>query len=550
MSLSDSERHSNLIIIGGGLSGTCVAIAAARANPSLSIRLLEPRAVTGIGSAYGTVDPDHRLNAPVISHSIIPADTTHLLRWCEANNLLSDDPAAATDYGLYIRRRDYARYLQDSLGQYLVDHPGPGVYHYCARAVSVTPVMAQGGEARDSVANLACGYTVTTDDGAQHRADVVVLTTGNPPARVPAMLQSVAAHPGVITDPWDAARMSGIGRGDSVLVVGASLTAADQICTLLRNGHKGSIQVISRNGLRPTLAPLPDPSRSDQSTPDLLSIVNGPPPEWLQNALDHDTKGPTVRHLMRALRTQMAHYKAQGQAWQTAFDELRNSVWQVWPRLPVAEKKRFLKRLRPWYDVYRFRIPPQTAAIIARAEQSGRVNFARAGLISVIDEGPNRLRVRLSRSKASAAPATSAGQSESLSDSLGDSLIVNSLVNCTGFDLSAEPPPGSLYAQLLDSGLVTRDISGVGFQTDIHGRSMGRNMERSMERSIAAQPIDGLRLIGPPTAGTWGDPLGGIFISVQVQRMMPGLLHYLTSRATSANPAAQANQSNINHSGA
>jgi len=45
---------------------------------------------------------------------------------------------------------------------------------------------------------------------------------------------------------------------------------------------------------------------------------------------------------------------------------------------------------------------------------------------------------------------------------------------------------------------------------------------RPIGRGGSASPR--LRVLGPPTAGALGDPLGVIFIAPQIRRMMPGLL--------------------------
>ena len=76
-----------------------------------------------------------------------------------------------------------------------------------------------------------------------------------------------------------------------------------------------------------------------------------------------------------------------------------------------------------------------------------------------------------------------------------------------------EPRNTKAGGALLARGLVRIDPSGVGLAVD------------SQCRAIPADGValDRLRIIGPPTAGTFGDPLGGIFIAAQVGRMLPGV---------------------------
>jgi len=40
---------------------------------------------------------------------------------------------------------------------------------------------------------------------------------------------------------------------------------------------------------------------------------------------------------------------------------------------------------------------------------------------------------------------------------------------------------------------------------------------------LALLSVDGMRVIGPPTAGAFGDPLGAIFIAAQIRRTLPGM---------------------------
>jgi uncharacterized NAD(P)/FAD-binding protein YdhS len=62
--------------------------------------------------------------------------------------------------------------------------------------------------------------------------------------------------------------------------------------------------------------------------------------------------------------------------------------------------------------------------------------------------------------------------------------------------------------------LLQRDATGVGFAVDLRCRPIGLD-ERAHRR---------LRVVGPPTAGTLGDPLGTLFIAPQIARVVAGML--------------------------
>jgi uncharacterized NAD(P)/FAD-binding protein YdhS len=55
----------------------------------------------------------------------------------------------------------------------------------------------------------------------------------------------------VWADPLDTDPPLSVPTDARVLLVGSGLTALDVICTLLRQGHRGAIDVLSRRGLRP-----------------------------------------------------------------------------------------------------------------------------------------------------------------------------------------------------------------------------------------------------------------------------------------------------------
>ncbi|WP_312666044.1 FAD/NAD(P)-binding protein, partial [Pantoea sp. CTOTU49201] len=56
---------TQVIIVGGGFSGTALAIHLARTSSSrLLITVVEPRASLGGGVAYSTQEPAHRINVP------------------------------------------------------------------------------------------------------------------------------------------------------------------------------------------------------------------------------------------------------------------------------------------------------------------------------------------------------------------------------------------------------------------------------------------------------------------------------------------------------
>ena len=88
------------------------------------------------------------------------------------------------------------------------------------------------------------------------------------------------------------------------------------------------------------------------------------------------------------------------------------------------------------------------------------------------------------------------------------------VVNCTGLDPSCGAASNPFLADAVAQGFIRVDPTGFGFEVDVQCRPIGR------DGAITPR----LRVIGPPSAGSLGDPLGVPFIAPQIRRMLPGIL--------------------------
>lgn len=490
--LNQDEVPHRVTIVGGGFTGASTAVQLVRASTvPLAITVVEPRERIGPGLAYSATDPDHRLNGPTWSHSIVADDAGHFTRWCEANSIFVRDPEAlAADGNAFVRRADYGDYLSDTLRAH-EQWPATGstIAHLRDRAVAAVA-------SRDAM-------TIRTAGGRTLESAMLVVATGNPLPRLQAPLaRSLAAHPSVVEDPLQPGRLAQVDPRARVLVVGSGLTALDIVSTLVRAGHRGDVVVVSRRGLRPrpqppTAAPpcVAAPAVTAAQAP--LERIMGAVPGFLL----HDAP-PTLRGWVRALRARIREVEARGESWHKGFDELRDVVWRAWPLLPAAEKRRFLRTMRTWYDVHRFRAPPQNDALVRDAEARGRVAFRAARLRAVEPmAGSSALRVRF-------AGRDGAGERTETFDAL---------VNCTGLDAVAGLRANPFLASLVDDGRLRVDDAGIGFAVDANCCAIGAD----------ARACPALRVLGPPTAGTFGDPLGVMFIAAQIWRMLPDALAFL-----------------------
>ena len=229
---------------------------------------------------------------------------------------------------------------------------------------------------------------------------------------------------------------------------------------------------------------------SESAVSTILSRIAGETPGYAQPIL-------TAHALTRALRKRIAQAVATGGEWQVPFDELRDSAWRIWPRLPLRERRRFLRHLRSWYDAHRFRAPPQNDAIALTVQGAGRLAFRTGRIREARASGDRFVEVRWTEAGGRTVEAKFAA-----------------VVNCSGLDPAGGAAANPFLANLLEQGLLRADPTGLGFQVDAQCRPIGRN----------GAPVRGLRIFGPPTAGACGDPLGTLFIAPQIRRVLPGLL--------------------------
>lgn len=498
MCAKPSVSPRRVTIVGGGYSGAATAVQLVRASAlPLTITIIEPRPEVGGGLAHSADDPDHRLNGTPDLHLVDPADPQDFQRWCAEQRIAQSDPGAvAPDGTLYVRRKDFGAFVADTVRAHAAWPNGSTIHH-------LQDLATDASTGRGAI-------DVRTAKGEVLASHLLVLATGNTPPRLPAEFgAALSANPAVVAVPTDLERVRAINKSARVLVLGSGLTALDILSTLIRAGHEGTITVISRRGLRPRPNPTKQAPAPDHVAGNPIDRIDAPVAPFIL-AAGHP---PTVRSLLRALRQRIHEVEAAGLTWYAAFDDVRDVLWQVWPGLPLAEKRRFMKRLRPWWDAHRFRAPPQNEAMVREAERQGRIKFQVARLRAVSQEVDGQIRVDL------------------LDRDTRSQQVVHfdAVVNCTGLDAAAGMRDNPFLAALHRAGLICADGVGLGFAVDSACRAIGRD----------GQASDRCRVIGPPTAGTFGDPFGALFIAAQIRRAMPSMLATLGTSNEAKRPQGQ-----------
>jgi uncharacterized NAD(P)/FAD-binding protein YdhS len=165
-------------------------------------------------------------------------------------------------------------------------------------------------------------------------------------------------------DPWAPDALAGLDPDAPVLLVGSGLTNGRRGCVPARFRPSRPIQAISRRGLvpQPHVAAHPEPFALAEPYPAPLSRQ--------------------LQHVRREARRAAAH----GVPWQAVMDSVRHRVQQIWGRASEAERRRFLRHARPWWDIHRHRIAPAVAIRIDQARMSGQLRIS-AGRISTLTAG-------------------------------------------------------------------------------------------------------------------------------------------------------------------
>ncbi|MET3725641.1 FAD/NAD(P)-binding protein [Sphingomonas trueperi] len=394
----------HVAIIGAGFSGTLQAINLIR-HEGPRATLIERAPVAGTGLAYGAAHPSHLLNVRAANMSAFPDDPGHLVRWLEARGVEN----AATSF---VPRRVYGEYLREMLEQALARYPDR------LRLVR--------GEVED-VTFDADGATLQLSDGML-RADAAVLAVGNlpphdPPGLDPATL-SAERYKG---DPWDPSVPEGLSDDDTVLVIGTGLTMVDVALLLEARGFGGKIVAVSRRGL------LPRP--------------HGPGQDWDKLRERPRTKASA---LVRAVRD-----RAEQVGWRNAVDELRPFTQPMWANAREDERARFLRHLRPWWDVHRHRLAPEVHARLQALIDRGQLEVRAAKTLGFV-EAPDGIAVTL-RPRGQEVPET---------------ILAQRIVNCTGplGDLARSREP--LLQRLAARGVIRPDPAHIGIDVDNQGQTI------------------------------------------------------------------------------
>jgi uncharacterized NAD(P)/FAD-binding protein YdhS len=403
------KRPFDILILGGGFSGTMLAIQLLRRDPRLNVAVVDKGKTPGRGLAYSTYYRFHVLNVPVKNMSALPEDSEHFLNWARNNH---DSQVKGESF---LPRAVYGRYL-DSLLLEALSRCGKNLTWFPDEALLLT---------RNSGA-----YHAQLKGGEKLVAHAVVIATGNLPPGDPPALASEGETNRYVSVALSGQALECLYESPSVLLIGAGLTAVDLAIGLVTSGFQGKIHMLSRRGLTP------QDHRETKPWPQF----------WNQEC------PRTVRGLVGMIRSQVRAAAASGVDWRSVIDALRPVTQEIWRSLPQEERRRFMRHARPYWDAHRHRVAPEVGDLLSHLIQEGQLQLY-AGRITGYREDADQVLVTFR--------CRPGGRIEQLT--------VGHVVNCTGPEADWRRIDNSLLNSLFAQELAKPDPLFLGLDVDSVG---------------------------------------------------------------------------------
>lgn len=461
-------QSADILIIGGGLSGTMLAVQLLRLPGQRRILIIEPRAELGRGEAYSAVELGHTLNGNAARMSVDPDNPDDLTQWLTAHIAAGGWPESAEQNvpisELFPPRGLFGVYVQQRLAEARVvgARHGSTVEHVRAEVVDLQTDA-------DSV-------QLTLNDGQHLNGAFAVLATGMFPAARTPQKDSSGLNAAAL-DPWDVAAMRQLDPQSTVLIIGSGLTMVDAVVSLEQAGHRGPIDVFSRHGLLPH--------------------VRRQPPAWV-DFLAQDPGIRTPRQLLHELRRHCRDAIAQGIDWQAPLDTVRAHIGRLWSQATDVQRRQFVRHVRPWWESHHHRSPPLSAALVERLHNEGRLRIQAASFKGLEPSTQNGVSIRI----------RPRGESETR--------VVHgaALINSSGIEYDWRRVARPLPQQLLARGLVRPGPLALGIAAAVDGAVL----------DAEGQAGGRLFAMGPPLRGMWWESTAVTDVALQAKALAARLV--------------------------
>lgn len=408
----------SIAIVGGGLSGTVTAIKIMQAfDEPVHISLFERTSKQLYrGVAYSSSLILQPLNVRAGQMNIWGDKPGHFFKW------LSNKPDPRLnkfDEHDFVNRHLFGDYLKNCFEDMVKEKP----QH------RVTVVYEEVSQIEKHERFVVKGINESIE------ADVVVLALGNFPPGDILKLDNAADKSFYVSNPWASDWLTTVQQDDEILFLGSGLTTIDQIVNLFEQGHRGKIHVMSRRGL------IPLPHAKYHHVP--------VPPMQLKEGIE-------LRDILRELRQRIDNSKTVD--WRNFIDAIRQQVPAIWKLMSYAERTRFLRHVRPYWEIHRHRIPAETHHIITKKIETGQVSVLAGNLIEVIPSG--KFAEAIIRPRA---------------EQFHVRLRVSKIVNCTGPQCDFRKIEQPLIRDLSTKGWLQHDELNLGLAVNDDGQLISRD---------------------------------------------------------------------------
>lgn len=397
----------NIVIIGCGYTGfICAYELLSVLGAESKVTLFDNSNSHGRGYAYSTIDNSHVLNVPAHKMSAYHNEPNHFAEWLKLNYA---DLVANLDINKYFAPRNiYGHYLQEQLQSLQQQDKRLNI-------VSAEVVALQ-----KQVTN---NYQLMDDSSQKYEFDAVILANGNAPNKNIFTLDSER----LIINPWQYEQLNQLQKAKRVVIVGGGLTMVDLLLSLHEHDFSGNVISYSLLGEMPIAH-----ANSPQAYPEFVS-------DFITNKASF-----TLSALYARTKTHLKQHKNDPLVQQSIIDSLRPYSQELWKLMTCREQKRFLRYIRPRWDIIRHRIAPEIMQEIQQFINSDRLTLRQGRFQNVVTNVDDALVAHFQR----------------LDGSI-ESVECDYLVNGTGISANVLDV-GVLITQMLGDGLIQLDANGLG----------------------------------------------------------------------------------------
>jgi uncharacterized NAD(P)/FAD-binding protein YdhS len=405
----------NIAVIGGGLSGTLLTyyLLEEDAIPMTIFLFEKDYQQFGRGIAYRSSNDGQLLNVPASKMNFYGQQEGTFYQWL-CNKITDENKPAPMDF---VERAWFGSYLKE-----LFEHRSASTRNIKLRLIT------------DEVVDIVKDedtLRLFTESNHEYRASYAVLANGILPPADPFKISTDIKLSGLYqSNPWSFKYLQQIKENDHVMLIGTGLTMLDHAVSLLKSNKNLSITALSRRGF----LPLPHANYDAYNFPD----YNVVPCE-------------DISELYRSVRAYYDENKKYGLEWRCLIDKIRLQVPELWQALNSESKKRFIRHLKPYWEIHRHRAPQQILQLLTKAANEGRFKLLKGRVNQVQFVNATTLQLTVCNSQRST------------------SIETNYLLNSTGLQNNIRLTADHLLRSLMKRGHMHPDINGLGIEVDEHG---------------------------------------------------------------------------------